>query len=178
MGTDPSPDDHLYEIKYPTADYFFFTDRESIQVPKGWKKRLLYPCSPDRQFENRRAAKLPKQLAHIMLPEYDYYIWHDYYNFINVDPVEIVKAIGDCDMGLFKHPDKKRTWDKEAIVARHREHPLKMQNTLDVLGYKGLKIPTQVPMWAMTCFVRRNNAKANRCFGYWHELTALLTQGS
>lgn len=166
------PEDHLYEIEHDTADYYFFTNNADIKVPAGWNKRLLHPCSADKVFENRRAGKIPKQLAHLLLPDYDYYIWHDYFHFVKEDPVKIVEMLGDADAGLFKHP-KGRSWREEMMAAAAREHRQKVDFTLHTLEH--FRIPLSSQLWELSCFVRKNNKKTNRCFNLWNELTTMLT---
>lgn len=167
------PEDHLYDIKHDTADYYFFTNNEDHEVPEGWNKRILYPCSLDKPYENRRAGKIPKQLAHLLLPDYDYYIWHDYFHFINEDPLKIVELIGDADMGLFSHPTG-RSWLEEIGAAAPRDHPQKMEATVRAFR-DDLKIPLDRHLWELSCFIRKNSEKANKCCGLWNELTTLLT---
>ena len=168
-----TPEDHLYEIEHDTADYYFFTDNEDHEVPDGWNKRLLYPCSIDKKFENRRAGKAPKQLAHLLLPDYDYYIWHDYFHFVNEDPLKIIELMGDADMGLFRHPSG-RSWIQELGAASHREHSERVEATVAAFRDQ-LKIPLSSPLWELSCFIRKNNEKANKCFNLWNELTTLLS---
>jgi len=173
VGVDPASVGNLYDIEHDSADYYIFTDREDLKVPEGWNKRILYPCSIDKKYEFRRACKTVKQLIHLLLPQYDYYIWHDSCNRIGADPREIVKVLGDGDMGLFQHP-LQNGWKGEMQWAAGREHPDLVQNTIHVLE-KMLKVPNSGIVWETTGFVRKNNRKANECCTMWNDLLTKFT---
>ena len=173
VGVDPANADKLYEIEYDSADYYVFTDQEDLEVPDGWNKRIVYPSSMDKKYQARRACKTVKQLTHLILPEYDYYIWHDYCNRVGEDPNKIVKRLGKADMALFKHPVQ-NGWKGEMYNAAHREHPEVVKNTIHVLE-NVLKVPNSGTVWESTGFIRKNNKKANECFTLWNDLLTSLT---
>ena len=62
----------------PDIDYFAFVDRD--HGLKIWKQIMTPKFSTlSDNYEDRRNAKLPKVLGFMLVPGYDYYIWHDSY---------------------------------------------------------------------------------------------------
>lgn len=172
-GMKPSDANDLYEIQHHSADYYVFTDREDLEVPKWWTKRWLYPASMDKKYATRRACRAVKQLTHMMLPDYDYYIWHDNINRVGEDPKQIVERLGDDDMAFFEHPIQKG-WRGEMQGASDREHAALVERTYKLLGDR-LHIPEDLKIYETTAFVRKNNKLANTCFGLWNDLLNTLT---
>ena len=80
----------MYTPKHSNADYFLFTEL-NCSFP-GWNVKKLYPYSIDSKYQNRRTAKIPKILPHQVLPDYDYYIWHDHTNYVSMNPEEIISS--------------------------------------------------------------------------------------
>ena len=166
----------LYQPK-PTVtsdhiDYFIFSDSE---IPKHhrWKSRKLFLASQDEYYEHRRTAKLPKIMTHYLLPEYDYYIWHDYTHEVKVDPDEIVrKYLRDNDFAFFKHPHR-NSWHTELEEVRkggldHADVLVEQRNHFEETGIEKGK-----NFYACTCFVRKNNDIANKNAKYISEITKL-----
>ena len=172
-GVNPSDANDLYEIEHHSADYYVFTDREDLKIPPWWNRRWLYPASMDKKYMYRRACRAVKQLTHTMLPDYDYYIWHDNINRVGEDPRKLVERLGDNDMALFEHPIQKG-WRGEMGGASGREHPSLVARTMRMLGEQ-LKIPNDVKVYETTAFIRKNNKVANTCFGLWNDLLNTLT---
>ena len=63
-------------VKYDSADYFAFVEEELIE-DSIWTPMTLRKFSIDREYANRRNAKIYKVLPHLFVPGYDYYIWID-----------------------------------------------------------------------------------------------------
>ena len=171
-GVDPAKANPLYEIEHKSADYYIFTDQK-MRLPKGWNRRQLYPSFMDRKYAARRACRFAKQMTHMLLPDYDFYIWHDNINRLGMDPTEIVKVLGDNDMAFFEHPIQKG-WRGEMEGAYDRENKALVARTMKVLG-DGLKVPNDLKVYETTAFVRKNNFLANHCFGVWNDLLNNLT---
>ena len=172
-GVDPARAHPLYDIEFDSADYYVFTDREDLNIPNGWNKRMLYPAFLDKKYQARRSCRMVKQLTHMLLPEYDYYIWHDNINYVGEDPSKIVERLGENDMAFFEHPIQKG-WEGEMRQASSRDHPGLVKHTLRILKEVN-KIPDNLPVWETTAFVRKNNKAANECFGIWNDLLNQLT---
>jgi hypothetical protein len=162
----------LYQPK-PTVtsshvDYFIFSDSE---IPKHhrWKSRKLFLASRDEYYEHRRTAKLPKIMTHYLLPEYDYYIWHDYTHRISLDPEEIVETyLKDNDFAFFKHPHRD-SWDSE--LEEVRKGRLDHTSLLDEQRkhFEGAGIEKAKNFYECTCFIRRNSEKANKTCSLWYD---------
>ena len=127
----------------------------------------------DKKYMYRRACRAVKQLTHTMLPDYDYYIWHDNINRVGMDPRKIVEELGGNDMAFFEHPIQKG-WRGEMGGASGREHPSLVARTMRMLGER-LEIPNDLKVYETTAFIRKNNRIANTCFGLWNDLLNTLT---
>ena len=172
-GIDPAKAHPLYDIKFDTADYYIFTDQKNLAIPNGWNKRTLYPAFIDKKYQARRACRMVKQMSHMLLPDYDYYIWHDNINYVGEDPNKIVERLEENDMAFFEHPIQ-NGWINEMMGARRREHPGLVDRTITILKDQ-FQIPNDLPVWETTAFVRKNNKSANECCGIWNDLLNNLT---
>ena len=81
------------------VDYFCFTDSELES--DTWKIMPLV-----RDFENnpRKTARWHKTHSHKLFDTYDYTIWIDGSLHLNKTPTELVKTIGNNDLGVRVHP--------------------------------------------------------------------------
>ena len=162
----------LYEPK-PTVssshvDYFIFSDSD---IPKHhrWKFYKLFLASQDQQYEHRRTAKLPKIMTHYLLPEYDYYIWHDYTHKVSLDPEDIIKThLKDNDFAFFNHPHRD-SWHTE--LEEVRKGRLDHSSILDEQKrhFEEAGIEKGKNFYECTCFVRRNSEKANKTCSLWYD---------
>lgn len=101
----------------PGVDYLAFTD---APVDSGvWRRREIPRWSDDPRFAARRDAKLPKILASLVLPEYDFSIWQDANILLRADPREIVaRSLGDGDacLAAFRHASRDCVYEEAKIV--------------------------------------------------------------
>jgi len=161
--------DKIYDIEFDNADYYFFTDNPTDI--KGWTVRPLYPASVDDRFRGRRAAKIPKMLSHLLLPEYDYYIWHDYTNYVGQDPQSLVDQFLDgYDCAFFLHPERD-SWHTEIKACEHRDHPERIAATERFMS----NFKKHDSFFECSTFMRKNNAVANTTFGLWYEMMTCLS---
>lgn len=150
------------------VDYFIFSDSDMPKQDK-WKFRKLFIASQDEYYEHRRTAKLPKILTHYLLPEYDYYIWHDYTHKISLDPEAIIKTyLQDNDFAFFKHPQRD-SWDSELEEVKKGglDHALLLDEQMKYFQETGIERSKN--FYECTCFVRRNNEKANKTCSLWYD---------
>jgi len=157
----------LYEPIFKNADYYFFTD--SNVSSSFWNIRKLYSESLDSKYSNRRCGKIPKILTHYLLPQYDYYIWHDYTHELNCDPELMVsKFLNNYDIAFFKHFER-TSWDTELEVVKQSnlDHDFLLDN--QKLVYQQMNIEKDKNFYECTCFIRRNNDIANKTFSFWYE---------
>lgn len=154
--------------EYGGADYYFFSDLDFGKIP-GWITKTVYSTSWDERYKNRRAAKIPKILTHYLLPEYDYYIWHDYSHKLAIDPKQFISNyLGNNDFAFFKHPDRS-SWHTELdVILRHR---LDHENLLIAQRdyYNNLEVKKNRDFYACGAFVRKNNDVANKTCSLWYE---------
>jgi hypothetical protein len=87
------------------------------------------------------------------------------------DPHELVKLMGDKDFAFFKHPG----WDsiyKEAERCVELGKGDVSEIAEQVRVYAKNDFPENSPHCEMTCFIRKNNKKANDLFEkWWTEVT-------
>jgi len=157
----------MYTPKHANADYFLFTEQD-CSFP-GWTVRKLYPFSLDKKYENRRTAKIPKILTHQLLPTYNYYIWHDYTNYVSLDPEKIISDyLKDSDFAFFNHPHRNCLYDEAIEVLRSRlDHNEKIN--MQIKYYTEMKVKEKNNFFEATTFVRRNNDVCNKVCTFWYE---------
>lgn len=105
---------------FPSADYHAFCDEDHPDV-NVWKIHPLPRWSADAKFGPRRDAKLPKILPELILPGYDYYIWHDPTNELVVDPIFVLDFLppdGALQMAVFKHRHRKCIYQEAKEVLK------------------------------------------------------------
>jgi len=158
----------LYPPTYKNADYFIFSD---LDLPKHdvWNVRKLYPAFIDKEYENRRTGKIPKIIPHYLLPDYEYFIWHDYTHYVKLDPQTIVDTyLKDHDLAFFKHPHRK-CWYEELVTVRMAS--LDNKDILDQQKefYERTGVKKKQDFYECTCFVRRNNEVANKVCSLWYD---------
>lgn len=164
------------EISFKGADYYLFSDCPSkIKNTDRWVVKSL---SSDDNFETyppRRLSKIPKILTHELLPEYDYFIWHDFNFKLSQDPVKLVQDhLRDNDFAFFKHPVRS-CWRAELNEVRRLglENPEILDKHLDY--YKQLNIEEGSGLYAAGAFVRRNNEIANNVCSMWYDHISRLS---
>ena len=157
----------LYDPSYSSAEYFIFTD--SNEEFSNWNKIRAFPGSLDSVYEARRCGKIPKILTHYLLPEYDYYIWHDYTHKVAIEPKDIItEHLGSNDFAFFKHP-LRSSWDTELDEVLKSNIDDKNRLLLQKEYYTTHQIQKNKNFYACTCIVRKNNEIANKTCSLWYD---------
>jgi len=150
------------------VDYYAFTDQPDEF--KVWQKRSLINFSKDPIYAARRNVKLPKILGFLMVPGYDYYIWHDHYCEVKTDPKTIIKDyLKDGDMGVFRHARRSCIYEELHIVALSRFETVECLNaTHDIL--RRCNWPSGSGLYEMTSFIYHNNPKVQAAMLNWWDI--------
>lgn len=125
-------------------------------------------------LNNRLKSKYVKIQSHRFL-NYDYFIWVDGRVEIHADTFaeEMIKALGDGDVGIFKHKERETIFDEldfinneiatgnKYLVPRYANQCMKAE--YDFLRSNCID-PT---LYACTVFIRRNTPKINEAFNEW-----------
>lgn len=129
-------------------------------------------------LNNRLKSKYVKIQTHRFLPQYDAYIWIDGRVEITADVFceEIIKGLGDNDVAIFGHPERKVVLEEYAYM---REE-MKAGNHYLISRYGNQKLSEELlfiakeegnefsfPLYACTIFARRNNPETNEAFNEW-----------
>lgn len=153
-------------------DYYAFSDRQLDT--KVWQPRSLYNFSTDTKWASRRNAKLAKVLGWLLVPGYDYYIWHDNYCDLQMDPGQLVEQyLNNYDIALFKHPARDCSYLEAYEIAKEADiHE-------NALGAVNFLIANQWPehsgLFELSSFVYANNTRVQQAFLCWWELLCKYT---
>lgn len=151
------------------VDYYAFVDRE--HDCKIWKQIDLPKYNLiDTEYADRRNAKLPKVLGSLLVPGYDYYIWHDHHCELVVKPEDVIKKyLDDADIAVFKHPHRNCVYDEIEIVQHygvdHAKNLIEIKYFFDSNSY-----PRRAGLYELTSFVYRNSPKMQTAMLSWWQL--------
>lgn len=158
---------------FPNTDYYAFVDRP--HKTEIWQQLPLYDFSSNTGYSCRINAKLPKVLSWLLLPGYDYYLWHDNICDLQLNPEDIIHNWGqNCDIALFKHPDRSCSYDEIREIGKqnkdskenlHRSEQFLIDNNW----------PTQGGLFELTSFVYQNTPKMRQAMLLWWELICRYT---
>jgi len=150
------------------VDYYAFTDQPyNVNV---WFMKPLINFSKDPVYAARRNVKLAKILGFLLVPNYDYYIWHDHYCEVQTDPRIIVNEyLKDGDMGVFKHARRDCVYEELHIVALSRFETVECMNAShDIL--RKCKWPERSGLYEMTSFIYKNTPKVQAALMNWWDI--------
>jgi len=157
----------IREPVYKNADYFLFTDLDVTF--NGWITKKLYSSSWDDKYMSRRAAKIPKIIPHYLLPEYDFYIWHDYIHQLNYDPEKLVQeSLKEHDFAFFKHPERNSWLSELNIIYQYQiDHANLLEEQFKF--YQNIGLPEFGNFFECAIFLRKNNTISNKVCNLWYE---------
>ena len=136
---------------YDDVDYFAFVDK-FYHLNKR-KQMLLPDFSTDPTYAHRRNAKMPKVLSWMMIPGYDYYIWHD----------------SSSEFGLFKHPERDCAYEEAAVILnRGIDTDENIHKT--VLFLQNQEWPINGGLFELSSFVYKNTPAVRNATLTWWEL--------
>jgi hypothetical protein len=110
-------------------------------------------------------AKIHKILGHKYC-DTPYIVWMDGNCSLKQDPHELVKLMGDKDFAFFKHPGRKCLYEEaDACVQLGKGETKEIAE--QVKEYARINFPENAGLCECTCFIRKNNSKANAVFEKW-----------
>jgi hypothetical protein len=153
------------------VDYFAFVDsNKAIQLDTAKRIDPIAFSSLRDGFADRRNTKLAKVLGFLLVPGYDYYVWHDHYLDVYVHPKIIIeKFMQDNDMAVFKHIERNCVYAELFKCAEYgNDHNQNFQALYHFL--KSQNYPEQAGLFEMSSFVYRNTPKVQAMMFSWWEM--------
>jgi len=150
--------------EYPGVQYMAFLDKEVSD--SNWITKRA--CD---KFKNPvMNAKIHKILSHKYC-DTPYIVWMDGNCTLKQDPHELIKLMGKTDYAFFKHPGRDCLYEEaEACVQLEKGDVLEIAEQLK--QYAKDNFPENKGLCECTCFIRKNNPKANEMFEkWWMEIT-------
>lgn len=154
---------------FPNADYFAFVDKDLES--KIWQSKPLHQFSSLGVFDHRRNAKLPKMLSWLLVPNYDFYIWHDSGCEVVVDPQTLVTTYlhSETDIALWQHPDRDCSYQECDAVLRYGMETVENLNITKTFLHEK-HWPPNNGLFEMSSFIYRNSFKMQQALLSWWEL--------
>lgn len=154
---------------FDNCDYIAFVDKE--YDVKVWEQRPVLKFSSLDKYFNRRNAKTYKILSALMFPQYEYIIWEDGNHQLKMDPQLIIDEYGaDSDILLFKHPDRKCTYEEMQAVS-HWQLDNRELVEAQFRYYKSLGVPEKLGLYEMSTFiVKTSDATKEFQLMWWEQI--------
>ena len=155
------------------VDYHAFVDFDSdheIPVETMWSFHYVPKWSIDKQYGDRRHAKIFKILPHFFLPGYDYYIWIDSTHMVAMNPQDIIETyLKDSDIAVFNHPERDCVYDEAEII-----QGIKFDKGYNVrsqmIFYESTSYPKNNGLYELPCRIQRNTGPIQALMLTWWEL--------
>ena len=150
------------------VDYHAFTDIPELE--DNWIRHHLPSFSVIDEFSERRRAKLPKILPHLLLPGYEYYIWLDSTNKLAVDPETIIKNhLNHHDLGCFLHTERDCVYEEiKKCASCGIDSVENLRGIAKFLVER--KFPKKAGLIENTCRIQRNTEQTRAMGLMWWEL--------
>lgn len=134
-------------------------------APSPWK---ILPPYWEHDTDPRRTARFHKVQAHVVLPDYDYWIWMDGNQQLDEDPRKLVEMYlsDSVHFASYKHPERNCvTQELEACIRLKKDDPEVMQAQVD--RYMAEGYPLAHGLFETTVVIRRNSAEIQTMNGFW-----------
>ena len=155
------------------VDYHAFVDLDSeteLPTETMWSYHGVPQWSIDKQYMDRRHAKIFKILPHLFLPGYDYYIWIDSTHMVGMNPNQIIEMyLKDSDIALFKHPERDCVYDEGDIIQGVKfDKGYNVQSQMNF--YESTSYPRNNGLYELPCRIQRNTGQIQALMLTWWEL--------
>ena len=159
-------------IRFQSADYLLYTDDPTVEV-EGWEVRPLPIWSTDPVYARRRHARAIKILMTLLVPGYDYYIWHDGTHEVVADPADIVARFlptPDDHLAVFPHKSRDCLYEEAKSILRFKlDDPDNVRR--QVRDYRSAGHPEHAGLWETGTMVRRTgDAVRSLELSWWDQL--------
>ena len=158
--------------RFRSADYLLYTDDPTVEV-EGWEVRPLPIWSTDPIYARRRHARAIKILMTLLVPGYDYYIWHDGTHEVVADPADIVARFlptPDDHLAVFPHKSRDCLYDEAKSILRFKlDDPDNIRR--QVRDYRSAGHPEHAGLWETPVLVRRSSSTTQMLeLAWWDHL--------
>ena len=158
--------------RFESADYLAYTDDPDLRV-EGWEVRRLPQWSTDAVYARRRHARAVKILQTMLVPGYDFYIWHDATHEVIMDPAELVRRFLPTDehhFAVYRHKSRGCIYDEaKAILEVRLDDPDNVRR--QVRDYRRAGMPRNAGLWETGVLIRRNSEVTRRLeLAWWDQL--------
>jgi len=155
--------------RFNVPSYLF--SNQPISAP-GWKTITLAGLETEEQYGYRKLAKLPKIVTHLFLPNYQWFVWHDFNQSVCFNPSSLVAHLErtGATFAGFKHSLRDCPFEEAGVVMGVRESPKAIKVVTDFLRDEGIK--PKSGLYELTAFFRKNTRTMNAAFNHWMELVA------
>jgi hypothetical protein len=150
------------------VDHFLFSNF-NLTLP-GWKTITFSGLEDDTEYKHRKLAKLPKIVSHVFLPDYEWFVWHDYNQALRIDPLLVIDYLdkNDALFAGFQHSLRNCVYDEAELVRNTRDSPEAIDAMTCLLKENG--ILRNSGLYELTAFYRKNSPKLNQAFTNWMEI--------
>ena len=155
-------------------DYYAFVD--FLHPCQVWRQINLSKFSIiDQKYQDRRNAKLPKVLGSLLVPGYDFYIWHDNYAEVRMHPHKLIQNyLKDNYISVFRHPQRNCAYQEIETVTRYG-----VDLETNLTGIKSFfqtqGFPENQGLFELSSFIYRNNLTMTSFMLSWWELICKYT---
>lgn len=159
-------------IRFDGVDYIAFTDDPGLRVDT-WELRPLPLWSTDPIYARRRHARVVKILQTMLVPGYDFYIWHDGTHEVLMDPAELVRRFLPTEnhhFASYRHKDRQCVYQEaKAILKVQLDDPDNVRR--QVRAYRTAGFPSGFGLWETPFLIRRNSDVTRRLeLAWWDHL--------
>lgn len=158
--------------RFESADYLVYTDDPDLRV-EGWEVRQLPQWSTDPVFARRRHARAVKILQTMLVPGYDFYIWHDGTHEVVTDPAEMVLRFLPTDehhFAVYRHKSHRCIYEEARRILKVRlDNPELVHR--QIRDYRKAGMPRDAGLWETGVLIRRNSEVTRQLeLAWWDHL--------
>jgi hypothetical protein len=147
--------------------YVCFSDTD-LPAVRPWEIRRVKRHHPENVLEGKRFKCQP----HKHLPNYDYSIWMDANVVLKVNPMQLLHWLGDADIALFRHPDRKCLYaEARACLGLRLDKPRRINE--QIRRYKREGYDKSFGLYDCSFIIRKNTPEVNALGeAWWAEIRA------
>lgn len=159
-------------VRFESADYLLYTDDPTLRV-EGWETRSLPIWSTDPVYARRRHARAVKILTTMLVPGYDFYIWHDGTHEVLIDPIEIVERFlptPEDHFAVHRHKSRNCFYEEaKSILSVKLDDPDNVRR--QIRDYRNAGLPRHAGLWETPVVIRRAGQRTRRLeLAWWDQL--------
>lgn len=173
------------KIAVLTANFGGFDTVKSIPQQDIEFDRFYYTESnspfPFHTIDNRLRAKVFKIIPHILLPDYDVYVWIDGNVQVKSNNLvsTVIKALGSKSLAISPHPSRGTIYEEADFIInsiKGGSKYLKSRYSIDSIQKEMNTLPKDLDgLYWCGLFARRNTPHINAAFDEWFRRNVLYT---